>query len=404
MKTKTGFYVLENRAGQVVRQIDWQADSLAVVYRHDTGRIQTVSDIKSLDEEGIEYEHMMDVSRAEVEKAPVKVKSFGTLRFVQDITLISPTLDVIEDSEEPLIVSFKWVGSSLAVMLAILLIAGQFLTPEKKEEPMLVTVMERPEEKPVPPPPVPRPEPKRQKKIKMVVAASTKKVRTPHVAKVKTVRKSPTPVRPTMALNQIGALGAFGSLTASKQNGGVKLNAVTTSPGIGRGGSEGSGGMQTAIYGKGLVSAPLGAGQKANGGGGYGTRGKGGGQAGYGTMSLVGSSGAFFQPVESEALVEGGLDRNAIAAVIQRHQGEIRYCYEQGLQTKPHLAGRIAIRFFIGGDGIVTTANISNTSLRSTLVENCITGRLKTWKFPEPKGGVTVRVTYPFVLRRVSDG
>lgn len=402
MSTKTGFYVLENLAGQVVRRIDWQAESLAVIYVHDTGRIQTSSDLKALDDIGVTYDHMMDVTRTEVEKSPIKLKSFGTLKFVENIDVISPSLDLIEDSEEPLLVSLKWVGTSFSAVLATLLIAGQFLSPAKKDEPILVTVMERPEEKLVPPPP--RPELKRPKKMKMVVTAATQKVRAPRVAKVKVVRKSATPTKSTMALNQMGALSVLGGLAPSRQKGGLKLNAVNTSAGIGRGGNEGSGGIQTAIYGKGLVSAPLGSGQRAQGGGGYGTRGKGGGQAGYGTMSLVGSSGAFFQPVESEALVEGGLDRNQIAAVIARHQGEIRYCYEQGLQSQPSLAGRVSIRFFIGGNGVVTTANVNNTSLRSAQVENCITGRLKGWKFPEPKGGVTVKVTYPFVLRRVSDG
>ena len=402
MKTKTGFYVLENRSGQVVRQIDWQAESLSVVYRFDTGRVQFLSDLKALDNAEIPYEHITDLHRSDVEKKPTDLKSFGTLRFVEEIASTSPSLDVLEDSQEPLKASFKWVGSSFAFALGILLIAGQFMSPEKPAEQLLVTVMERPEEKPIP-------QPKKKerlpvKKLKMVVAATTKKVKAPRLAKVKTVRKSPTPQRSVMALNQLGALSVLGGLSSSKQRGGLKLNAIRTSAGIGRGGSEGSGGMQSSIYGKGLLSAPLGEGQRASGAGGYGTRGKGGGQAGYGTMSLVGSSGAYFQPVESEALVEGGLDRDAIAAVIQRHQGEIRYCYEQGLQQKPSLAGRVSVRFFIGGDGRITLANVNNSSLRSAQVENCITGRLKTWKFPEPKGGVTVRVTYPFVLRRVSDG
>src|SRR5690606_40452767 len=120
--------------------------------------------------------------------------------------------------------------------------------------------------------------------------------------------------------------------------------------------------------------------------------------AGYGQLSLVGSSGSFFQPVKSEALVEGGLTRNEIAAVIERHIGEIRYCYEQGLQTNPKMGGRVSMKFFIAANGYVSSANITNTSLHSKLVENCITTRLKTWKFPNPRGGVIVKVNYPFVL------
>jgi hypothetical protein len=82
--------------------------------------------------------------------------------------------------------------------------------------------------------------------------------------------------------------------------------------------------------------------------------------------------------------------------------GQIRYCYEQGLQSQPDMAGRVAIRFFIGGTGFVKTAAVYNTSLHARNVEGCITAHLKSWKFPEPRGGVVVKVTYPFVLKRVS--
>jgi len=88
-------------------------------------------------------------------------------------------------------------------------------------------------------------------------------------------------------------------------------------------------------------------------------------------MSLVGSAKPYFQAVESE-LKWGGLDRDQIAEVIQRHIGQIRFCYEQGLQAKPELAGRVAIRFFINSNGIVNTASVTHTSLHSTDVEGCI--------------------------------
>ena len=121
-------------------------------------------------------------------------------------------------------------------------------------------------------------------------------------------------------------------------------------------------------------------------------------------MSLIGSSNAYFEPVEREAMIEGGLDRDQINEVIQRHIGEVRFCYEQGLQGRPELSGRVTMRFLINGRGSVATANVARTSLRSDSVESCITQRLKAWKFPEPRGGVTVKVSYPFLLRRTSQG
>ena len=136
------------------------------------------------------------------------------------------------------------------------------------------------------------------------------------------------------------------------------------------------------------------------GGGGYGTKGKGGGKAGYGKLSLVGSAGNAPIPLGKEAIVQGGLDRDLISAVIERNKGQITFCYEQGLQGDPTLGGRVAVNFEIGSNGRVRTAGILNTTLHSSMVENCIIRRLKSWKFPLPEGGVNVKVSYPFLLRR----
>jgi hypothetical protein len=162
--------------------------------------------------------------------------------------------------------------------------------------------------------------------------------------------------------------------------------------------------VQTTLYGKGLVAAPIGAGSNMEGGGGYGTKGKGGGQAGYGKLSLIGSAGTSAIPLGKEALVEGGLDRDLIAEVINRNMGQIRFCYEQALQGDPGLAGRVAVGFTIGGNGQVKIAGVESTTLNSKLVEDCILLRLKSWKFPMPSGGVDVKVSYPFVLRRAGQG
>ena len=161
--------------------------------------------------------------------------------------------------------------------------------------------------------------------------------------------------------------------------------------------------MQSSFYGKGLTSAPLGPGARAEGGGGYGKHGKGGGQAGYGKMTLVGASGGYFEPVISEAEVEGGLDQSEIDQVIQRHQGQLRFCYEQGLQASSKLAGRVTVHFVIGGYGNVNHADISGSSMHSKPVESCVLAKLKSWKFPTPRNGVLVKVNYPFNFKRMSN-
>jgi len=99
----------------------------------------------------------------------------------------------------------------------------------------------------------------------------------------------------------------------------------------------------------------------------------------------------------------GRLPAEVIQRIVRQNFGRYRFCYEQGLQNKPRLSGRVAIRFLIGAKGLVTLAQVDQSSLGHAPVEGCIRDRLKTWNFPRPEGGVTVKVTYPFILRRVSD-
>lgn len=107
-------------------------------------------------------------------------------------------------------------------------------------------------------------------------------------------------------------------------------------------------------------------------------------------------------PLTEEASVESGLDRDQIAAVVQKNMGQIIYCYEMGLQGKPNLRGRLTAHWMINGQGRVNTSQIAHSSVDDSKVENCIANKIKGWKFPKPLGGVNVDVDYPFELRRVS--
>jgi hypothetical protein len=80
------------------------------------------------------------------------------------------------------------------------------------------------------------------------------------------------------------------------------------------------------------------------------------------------------------------------------------YCYEKGLQVQSGLSGRVGINWVINGGGNVSVASVGSSSLKNAQVEGCIVNHLRTWKFPHPVGGVNVKVSYPFVLKRVSHG
>ncbi|OYZ23092.1 MAG: hypothetical protein B7Y39_06275 [Bdellovibrio sp. 28-41-41] len=411
--THRDIYFLENEQGQAVRAVEWQTNELSFILRHDTRRMEVCSDLQALKKAGVEFTVLESVDKKFFNlKKRYPIRSItGELCLVADTEEIQPNVELTEDDSREFIVILKKTAAA-AVFVALFLLGISYFalsTTPPKEELEIVQVLDR---KQIEKPPVvvaPSEKPMPKQKIARIVNRVVKpkkqeKKPTAQVTRRKNTNIAVAKKAPNVA--QMGALGILGSMQKSNQKGGLQVNQAQTTAGIGRGGSAGSGGVQTSIYSKGMFAAPLGSGNRANGGGGYGTKGKGGGRAGYGKVTLVGAGGtsnSFFEPIESEAWTEGGLDRNAIAAVINRHLSEVRFCYEQGLQKKPNLSGRVSMNFIIGPSGSVSTAKINNSSLGHAPVENCIRDRLKTWKFPQPHGGVNVKVNYPFALRRVTD-
>ncbi len=103
--------------------------------------------------------------------------------------------------------------------------------------------------------------------------------------------------------------------------------------------------------------------------------------------------------IEDEVEVGGGLDRDIIAQYIKSQLGHILYCYERQLSATPNLFGKVAVKFTIGGNGQVVTQKVGDSTLNSASVEGCILNRIAKWKFPAPKGGTQVIVTYPFLFK-----
>jgi len=137
--------------------------------------------------------------------------------------------------------------------------------------------------------------------------------------------------------------------------------------------------------------------------GGIATKGRAGGVGNVkdGTALAGGNvgSGDIVAMVDEETVIEGGLDRDVIAEVIRRNLGQIRYCYERQLSSNPDLYGKVLVKFTIGANGDVIEQRIDSSTLKSAMVEGCIMRRMAAWKFPEPKGGTLVRVSYPFLFK-----
>ncbi len=373
---------LENKDGVVVRAMAWpasEAESATLVKRHDTKRLELLASVQGLKNQKVGYDTLAVIERAAVASAPVAIEGIGRLVAMSSdaVTLKNEVMSAENDKNWRLSVS----AVALGAIIFLSIVMTRPLENAKLEQQLKQQVVQIVKNIPVKPQPVQQ--------------AVSKTVETTQTVK---------PTNKTATIKRMGALAVLGSLKTGSQKGGLNLGAVNTTAGPGLGGTGGSGGAQTSIYAKGLVAAPLGAGGNMQGGGGYGTKGKGGGQAGYGKLSLVGSAGTSPIPLGREAIIEGGLDRDLIADVVNRNMGQIRFCYEQGLQGDPALAGRVAIGWIIGGNGQVKTASVESTTLNSKLVEDCILLRLRTWKFPLPDGGSDVKVSFPFVLRRTGQG
>lgn len=96
--------------------------------------------------------------------------------------------------------------------------------------------------------------------------------------------------------------------------------------------------------------------------------------------------------------VADGLTRDEVGKVIRKHLGEVRYCYESALAREPGLEGKLVVSFTVGGTGAVKEVNVKESSGSSAL-DQCISNRLMGWKFPKPRQGVDVGVSYPFIFK-----
>ena len=169
----------------------------------------------------------------------------------------------------------------------------------------------------------------------------------------------------------------------------------------GLGGLIGAKGEQIGAGGLGSRGSGLGGSSTADGLGGLGTSGRGSGASGFG------AGGGYFgkKPaggiarVGGEPIILGVMDKALVNAVIRRHMNQIRYCYERELTSHPHLGGKIVVKFVIAKDGTVSKASTKSSTMNNKSVEGCLNSRFERFKFPEPKGGGIVIVSYPFIFQ-----
>lgn len=132
-------------------------------------------------------------------------------------------------------------------------------------------------------------------------------------------------------------------------------------------------------------------------------RGKGGagiGALGAGNIGKGKVGGAVTSAVSRNVGAQGTIDKEAVAKAINAHLGEVSSCYERALLKEPGLAGKIVLEWQITTSGSVGFAKTKSSTMKSSAVEQCILGSLKTWRFPPAKGAGVV-ITYPFMFNSV---
>ena len=195
------------------------------------------------------------------------------------------------------------------------------------------------------------------------------------------------------ALSKMGVpSGGPGALGPGGLGAGINPSLGGTRARAGVGDAYGVGGLGTR-------GAGAGGGGNALGIGGLGTKGTGHGRGGYGEVDLGGRGKDETVFVPGRTTVVGGLSREVINRVIQKHYSEIKYCYEKELSKNPELYGKVTVLFLIGGGGQVGEALVQQTTLSSDPVESCMIDHVRRWAFPAPRGGGTVQVTYPYVFK-----
>ncbi len=96
---------------------------------------------------------------------------------------------------------------------------------------------------------------------------------------------------------------------------------------------------------------------------------------------------------------DGELSPDIIKKVMADKAGAVKACYQKELQKNPDLSGAIKVAFMIGADGKVVGVKIESSSIDNVQVENCIVDNIKSWRFPQAKGGGNTKVNKTFQFK-----
>ena len=218
-------------------------------------------------------------------------------------------------------------------------------------------------------------------KVQKRVARSTTKRSTRSGARSQNARALADQALAALGFGQNNLAGALGNSMKSALEG-LKGNAKGVSgASMGMGNRLGGGGGGDSLYSMGSI----------NGEGGD----------GFGDGDRFGDGGRQKTSVRvtgTRSKIIGGLSKEEIARVLRRANRRLRFCYERTLQRDPNAQGKVSVQFKIAASGRVATSKLVQDTFRQKAVGQCVSGVIKTLKFPKPKGGGVVFVTHPWIF------
>ena len=161
--------------------------------------------------------------------------------------------------------------------------------------------------------------------------------------------------------------------------------------GLATGDAAGTGGLSTRGAQAGGGGGPLGIGSLGDG--------PGRGAGGPGDIDLGGPGKSRTPILPGPTIVKGSLSKSEIGRVIRRHLNRFKFCYEKELGASDGLSGKVSVHFIIAPTGEVADAKVRETSMNHEAVESCVLHVMRSLRFPAPRGGGIVVVTYPFIFQ-----
>jgi outer membrane biosynthesis protein TonB len=91
----------------------------------------------------------------------------------------------------------------------------------------------------------------------------------------------------------------------------------------------------------------------------------------------------------------------SFSATLRARANQAQRCYEKALAQQEQLQGKLTVNLCVGVGGQVCSASISNDSLGSPLVSQCVANIYRATTFPSPKNGcVDAQVPLNFVPQK----